>query len=242
VDVDGQITCDCAEGYTGRNCDQCAPGAVQSSQYPYNCVPMGGQRPGIYPPPPQIPNQPRPGIFPPPPLQTGCPTSNCYPGQQCPIQRLPQNPWPQLQRPPPQPLQPNPCQVVPQPGPGPILCPQIQPPRQQDECPPCPQNPCNEPCPISPQPCLVVGPSPPCGEQPCPGPITRCPYDPYVGGGGDCNVNCPSPCKPCARCPDCNLNVTCPAIPGVNGTVIPCVCDPRGTVSQYGETCFCKVA
>ncbi|OXA52032.1 Basement membrane proteoglycan [Folsomia candida] len=333
VDVDGQITCQCPEGYAGRDCSQCAPGAVQSNQYPYNCIRVNqtssvvspGCPPGNYCPAQPVSQVVGTPLIPPPPQQTACPTNNCYPSQPCPVPSPP-NPWPQ-----PVVVPPQPC-PVPIPGPGPILCP-----TQPVQCPPCPipgnnpciptqpQQPCPVPCPVvPPQPCVPNGPCPappqpclpnlpypcpvppqppqpcipngncpitpvipqlpcppcptcpstcpsPCPQIPNPGPCNQCPdpcqrcpdipncpmcppcpncpqippcnpcpnpCPPCYPGGGGCNVTCPDTCKACPQCPDCRLDVTCPGV-GLNIT-LPCICDPRGTVSQYGETCFCK--
>jgi hypothetical protein len=91
-------------------------------------------------------------------------------------------------------------------------------------------------CPQCPQVCPQCPPAPPCNQ--CPSPCAPCNTEPCA--------NCPSPCQRCPdyNCPDCKLTCNCAnsTIPGlITLPDPPCICDPRGTVVQYGSDCHCKV-
>ncbi|ODN05050.1 Basement membrane-specific heparan sulfate proteoglycan core protein [Orchesella cincta] len=222
------------------------PGSCPGTGTPTPCPVPTPRPPPVLPPwtprpPIQCPGPIQcPPVQPPPPPPPICPPVTCPPNPgPCPI-----NPTPG-----PCPVNPGPCPTIPGPCPvvPPTVCPPVVPPTP---CPPCPvigpckegcnngggcPSPCANPCqscPTIPE-CPQCPQCPACVQQPCqpevvcPNPCQQCP-DPCQ--------RCPNipPCPPC-KCPDCNCELK------IGSSVEPCICDPRGTASQSGSQCICKV-
>ncbi|CAL8073618.1 unnamed protein product [Orchesella dallaii] len=245
VDSDGQVTCDCPNEYTGRDCSQCAPGAIQSNQYPYNCIrlnstnsfqvtcPAGNRCPQpsiqqIVQPMPQPQPQPQPQVQCPLTSVPQCPYVNQTTVVQCPIT----NPGPA-----PCPVTGVQCPITnPTPAPCPVTgvqCPITNPNPTPAPCPvtsvQCPiTNPNPQPCPIPTRPPPIL---PPWTPRPviCPGPI-QCPITPTQPPPTPCPV-CPVVSGPCPINPTpCPINpivtVPCPVTPVIPTTCPPCPVTP----------------